>query len=50
MKEQFHFLIETIFESGQGHYKVTNLRNHRAIHCNFGELNEVLYKMLGEGD
>ena len=50
MKEQFHFLIETVFENGQGHYKISNLRNQIAVHCDFGELNKVLYEMLEEGD
>lgn len=41
------FDIETIIENGHGHYKVTDNRNGNVIHCEFGELNETIYELLG---
>ena len=41
------FDIETIIENGHGHYKVTDNRNGNVIHCEFSELNETIYELLG---
>lgn len=40
------FLIETIIENGQGHYKVTDNLTGKIIHCDFSELNQTLFELL----
>ena len=44
MKERFR--IETVIENGQGHYKITDLKNGEVVHCDFSELNQILYELL----
>lgn len=45
MKERFR--IETVIENGWGHYKITDMYTGFVVHCDFNELNETLYEMLG---
>lgn len=44
MNERFR--IETVIENGQGHYKITDLKNGEVVHCDFSELNQILYELL----
>lgn len=41
------FVIETIIENGHGHYKVTDNISGNIIHCEFNELNDTIYELLG---
>lgn len=41
------FKIDTVVENGHPHYKITDLKDGNEIHCDFGELNEVLYELMG---
>lgn len=42
------FRISTVVENGHPHYKVEDLVNGNEIHCDFGELNNILYELMGE--
>lgn len=39
------FSIETVIENGQGHYKITDYKTGNVVHCDFTELNEMLYEL-----
>ncbi len=41
------FLISWVVENGHLHYKVYDRVIGCIIHCNEGELNETIWKMLG---
>lgn len=41
------FVIETVIENGHGHYKVTDNFSGNIIHCEFNELNDTIYELLG---
>lgn len=45
MKEKFR--IETVVENGYPHCKVTDLSTGKEVHCDFDELNDVMYEFLG---
>ncbi len=45
MKERF--LISWIVENGYPHYKVHDKVTGRTVHCDEGELNETIWKMMG---
>lgn len=40
------FEVEVIVENGQAHYKITDLLKNNVIHCDFNELNEIIYELL----
>lgn len=42
------FKVETIIENGRGHYKITDQKTGKIIHCDFGELNSILYELMEE--
>lgn len=42
------FKVETIIENGMGHYKITDQKTGKIIHCDFGELNNILYELMEE--
>ena len=42
------FKVETIIENGIGHYKITDRKTGKIIHCDFGELNSILYELMEE--
>lgn len=42
------FKVETIIENGIGHYKITDQKTGKIIHCDFGELNSILYELMEE--
>lgn len=42
------FKIETIVENGYPHYKIHDSETGDTVHCDFSELNEILYEMMGE--
>mgnify|MGYP005805627769 CR=1 FL=1 len=42
------FKVETIIENGMGHYKITDQKTGKIIHCDFGELNSILYELMEE--
>ncbi len=41
------FLISWIVKNGHPHYKVYDKVTDQEVHCDEGELNEIIWKMLG---
>ncbi len=41
------FLINWIVENGYPHYKVYDKVTNQAVHCDEGELNEIIWEMMG---
>ena len=46
-RDLIHLLNETHIENGHGHYKVTDNLSGNIIHCEFNELNDTIYELLG---
>ena len=42
------FDINTVVENGHSYYKITDYKTGNVVHCDFGELTEVMNKMIGE--
>lgn len=42
------FKVETIIENGAGHYKITDQKTGKIVHCDFNELNKTLYELMEE--
>lgn len=40
------FNINIVNENGHIHYKITDKRNNKEIHCDINELNETLYELI----
>lgn len=42
------FRISTVVENGHPHYKAEDLVTGNEVHCDFGELTEVMNELIGE--
>lgn len=42
------FTIRTIVENGYPHYEIKDHKQNQTVHCDFAELNEILYELIGE--
>ena len=42
------FRISTVVENGHPHYKILDCKSGKEFHCDFGELNNILYELMGE--
>ena len=41
------FIVTTVVEHGQAHYNVHDNSTGKDIHCDFNELNETIWELLG---
>lgn len=41
------FNINVVVENGYPHYKITDNKTGKTVHCDFNELNETMYEMMG---
>ena len=39
--------IKVVVENGQPHYKISDTKTGNIIHCDFNELNETIYELIG---
>lgn len=41
------FKIDTVVENGHVHYRIHDYKTGQTVYCDFAELNETLYEMMG---
>ena len=40
------FKIDTVVENGYPHYKITDNKTGKIVHCDLNELNEIIYEII----